>query len=46
LFSGALYGQAFGYWTAPDMVLGIGAALMAGGWGLLFMAAAGVDRDA
>jgi uncharacterized membrane protein YgdD (TMEM256/DUF423 family) len=45
LFSGSLYARASGVWDGGDLALGIGAALMAGGWGVLFVASDGIDRD-
>lgn len=45
LFSGSLYCRAVGLWAGGDLALGLGAALMAGGWGVLFVAAGGIDRD-
>jgi uncharacterized membrane protein YgdD (TMEM256/DUF423 family) len=44
-FSGSLYARASGVWNGGDLALGIGAALMAGGWGVLFVASGGVDRN-
>jgi len=46
MFSGSLYARACGVWDGGELALGIGAALMAGGWGVLFVASGGIDRDA
>ncbi len=45
MFSGSLYARASGVWDGGDLALGIGAALMAGGWGVLFVAGGGIDRE-
>src|SRR5580693_7519838 len=42
IFSGSLYARASGVWNGGDLTLGIGAALMAGGWGVLFVASGGI----
>jgi uncharacterized membrane protein YgdD (TMEM256/DUF423 family) len=44
MFSGSLYAQATGFWSGGDPALGLGAALMAGGWGVLFVAAGDIDK--
>lgn len=44
MFSGALYARAVSVWDGGDLALGLGAALMAAGWGVLAVAAGGVDR--
>ncbi len=44
MFSGSLYAQASGLWNGNDLPLGLGAGLMAGGWGVLFVAASDIDR--
>jgi hypothetical protein len=44
MFSGSLYARAGGVWDGGDIAIGVGAALMAGGWGVLFVASHGIDR--
>jgi uncharacterized membrane protein YgdD (TMEM256/DUF423 family) len=44
VFGGSLYARAAGVWNGGDLALGIGAALMAAGWGVLFVAGWEIDR--
>lgn len=45
LFAGSLYGRALNIWDAGDIPFGLGGALMAAGWGVLFVACSGLDRS-
>jgi uncharacterized membrane protein YgdD (TMEM256/DUF423 family) len=44
LFSGMLYFRAAGVGIGGDLGLDVGGALMAAGWGVLFIAAGEIDR--
>ena len=45
IFSASLYARAEGVWNGGDLVLGVGVALMAAGWGVLFVAGFGIDPE-
>jgi uncharacterized membrane protein YgdD (TMEM256/DUF423 family) len=45
LFAGALYARALAIWDGGDLPLGLGGALMAAGWGVLFVASGAIDPD-
>ena len=45
IFSGSLYARAAGLWNGGDLALGLGAALMAAGWGVLFVSGWSIDQD-
>ena len=46
IFGLSLYARALGQWDGGDVALAFGVALMAAGWGVLIVAAGGIDRDA
>jgi uncharacterized membrane protein YgdD (TMEM256/DUF423 family) len=45
IFSASMYARAFGLWSGGSAPLILGAGLMAAGWGVLFVAARGIDRE-